>query len=112
VRCEHLDPAVGETKLGTKVELKNLNSISFVRDGIAHEIKRQIAIVTAGGRSCRRPANTTARLASRRRCVRRKWRTTTVISRTRPDAVKVDELEGPPAGGVPGAAIRQAAAFF
>jgi aspartyl-tRNA(Asn)/glutamyl-tRNA(Gln) amidotransferase subunit B len=41
---------VGETKLGTKVELKNLNSISFVRDGIAHEIKRQIAVVAAGGK--------------------------------------------------------------
>ena len=41
---------VGETKLGTKVELKNLNSISFVRDGIAHEIKRQLAVVTAGGK--------------------------------------------------------------
>lgn len=40
---------VGETKLGTKVELKNLNSISFVRDGIAHEIKRQTAVVEAGG---------------------------------------------------------------
>jgi aspartyl-tRNA(Asn)/glutamyl-tRNA(Gln) amidotransferase subunit B len=40
---------VGETKLGTKVELKNLNSISFVRDGIAHEIKRQIAVVESGG---------------------------------------------------------------
>src|SRR4051812_41061034 len=40
---------VGETKLGTKVELKNLNSISFVRDGIAHEIRRQIAVVTGGG---------------------------------------------------------------
>ena len=40
---------VGETKLGTKVELKNLNSISFVRDGIAHEIKRQIAVVGSGG---------------------------------------------------------------
>jgi aspartyl-tRNA(Asn)/glutamyl-tRNA(Gln) amidotransferase subunit B len=40
---------VGETKLGTKVELKNLNSISFVRDGIAHEIKRQLAVVAAGG---------------------------------------------------------------
>ncbi len=40
---------VGETKLGTKVELKNLNSISFVRDGIAHEIRRQIAVVAAGG---------------------------------------------------------------
>jgi len=40
---------VGETKLGTKVELKNLNSISFVRDGIAHEIRRQIAVTLNGG---------------------------------------------------------------
>jgi aspartyl-tRNA(Asn)/glutamyl-tRNA(Gln) amidotransferase subunit B len=40
---------VGATHLGTKVELKNLNSISFVRDGIAHEIKRQIAVVESGG---------------------------------------------------------------
>jgi aspartyl-tRNA(Asn)/glutamyl-tRNA(Gln) amidotransferase subunit B len=40
---------VGQTALGTKVELKNLNSIAFVRDGIAHEIARQIAVVKAGG---------------------------------------------------------------
>jgi aspartyl-tRNA(Asn)/glutamyl-tRNA(Gln) amidotransferase subunit B len=40
---------IGETKLGTKVELKNLNSISYVRDGIATEIKRQINVVTSGG---------------------------------------------------------------
>ncbi len=40
---------VGTTELGTKVELKNLNSISYVRDGIAHEIKRQLAVVKAGG---------------------------------------------------------------
>ncbi len=40
---------VGQTELGTKVELKNLNSIAFVRDGIAHEIARQIAVVKAGG---------------------------------------------------------------
>jgi aspartyl-tRNA(Asn)/glutamyl-tRNA(Gln) amidotransferase subunit B len=40
---------VGTDKLGTKVELKNLNSISFVRDGIAHEIKRQLAVVQSGG---------------------------------------------------------------
>jgi len=40
---------VGQTKLGTKVELKNLNSISYVRDGIAHEIKRQIGVLERGG---------------------------------------------------------------
>ncbi|HLP03547.1 MAG TPA: Asp-tRNA(Asn)/Glu-tRNA(Gln) amidotransferase subunit GatB [Opitutaceae bacterium] len=40
---------VGQEKLGTKVELKNLNSISFVRDGIAHEIQRQTAVVLGGG---------------------------------------------------------------
>ena len=40
---------IGEKKLGTKVELKNLNSISYVRDGIAHEIKRQLAVVATGG---------------------------------------------------------------
>jgi aspartyl-tRNA(Asn)/glutamyl-tRNA(Gln) amidotransferase subunit B len=41
---------VGQREFGTKVELKNLNSISFVRDGIAHEIRRQIAVLEAGGR--------------------------------------------------------------
>ncbi|MEN9636686.1 MAG: hypothetical protein RL077_5090 [Verrucomicrobiota bacterium] len=40
---------VGQTALGTKVELKNLNSISFVRDGIAHEIKRQTGVLERGG---------------------------------------------------------------
>ena len=40
---------VGRAELGTKVELKNLNSISYVRDGIAHEIKRQIGVVLGGG---------------------------------------------------------------
>jgi aspartyl-tRNA(Asn)/glutamyl-tRNA(Gln) amidotransferase subunit B len=39
----------GQAALGTKVELKNLNSFSFVRDGIAHEIRRQVAVVEAGG---------------------------------------------------------------
>jgi len=40
---------LGTAELGTKVELKNLNSIAFVRDGIEHEIKRQVAIVNQGG---------------------------------------------------------------
>ncbi len=40
---------VGQKELGVKVELKNLNSISYVRDGISHEIKRQTAVLTNGG---------------------------------------------------------------
>ncbi len=39
----------GETRLGTKVELKNINSFRFVGRGIAHEIERQIAVIEAGG---------------------------------------------------------------
>lgn len=35
----------GTEKLGTKVELKNLNSISGVKNGIEYEIKRQTALV-------------------------------------------------------------------
>ncbi len=40
---------IGATTLGTKVELKNLNSISYVRDGIVAEIKRQISVADSGG---------------------------------------------------------------
>jgi aspartyl-tRNA(Asn)/glutamyl-tRNA(Gln) amidotransferase subunit B len=51
LRCDaniSIRPA-GASGLGTKVELKNLNSISFVRDGIAHEVRRQISVVETGG---------------------------------------------------------------
>jgi aspartyl-tRNA(Asn)/glutamyl-tRNA(Gln) amidotransferase subunit B len=40
---------VGQKELGVKVELKNLNSISYVRDGISHEIKRQVNVLKKGG---------------------------------------------------------------
>ncbi|MEO8205160.1 MAG: Asp-tRNA(Asn)/Glu-tRNA(Gln) amidotransferase subunit GatB [Chthoniobacterales bacterium] len=41
---------VGTTEFGTKIELKNLNSISGVRRALAYEIPRQIETLEAGGR--------------------------------------------------------------
>ncbi|GKU84499.1 Asp-tRNA(Asn)/Glu-tRNA(Gln) amidotransferase subunit GatB [Niallia sp. NCCP-28] len=40
---------VGQEELGTKTELKNLNSFNFVRKGLEYEEKRQREVVTAGG---------------------------------------------------------------
>jgi aspartyl-tRNA(Asn)/glutamyl-tRNA(Gln) amidotransferase subunit B len=41
---------VGETKLGTRAELKNLNSFRFVEKAIEIEAERQIEIVEGGGK--------------------------------------------------------------
>ncbi|MEK7199019.1 MAG: Asp-tRNA(Asn)/Glu-tRNA(Gln) amidotransferase subunit GatB [Bacteroidota bacterium] len=40
----------GETRLGTKVEVKNLNSIRNVKKAIEYEIERMITLVENGGR--------------------------------------------------------------
>ena len=39
----------GETKLGTKVEIKNVNSFRNIGRAIEHEIDRQIGVVETGG---------------------------------------------------------------
>ena len=39
---------VGEKKLGTRVEIKNLNSFSHLRKAVDHEIEKQIAAVKNG----------------------------------------------------------------
>ncbi len=41
---------VGESRLGTRVELKNINSFKFVADAIDVEIRRQINLVERGER--------------------------------------------------------------
>jgi aspartyl-tRNA(Asn)/glutamyl-tRNA(Gln) amidotransferase subunit B len=41
---------IGETNFGTKVELKNLNSVRFMQRAIEYEIERQIELIESGGR--------------------------------------------------------------
>jgi aspartyl-tRNA(Asn)/glutamyl-tRNA(Gln) amidotransferase subunit B len=40
----------GEATLGTKAEIKNLNSFRFLEDAIAYETERQIELLDSGGR--------------------------------------------------------------
>ncbi|MCL2143921.1 MAG: Asp-tRNA(Asn)/Glu-tRNA(Gln) amidotransferase subunit GatB [Endomicrobia bacterium] len=39
---------VGQKELGTRIEIKNMNSISGVRDAIAYEVERQKEVLSAG----------------------------------------------------------------
>lgn len=41
---------VGEEKFGTKVELKNLNSVRFMQRAIEYEVERHIKVLESGGR--------------------------------------------------------------
>src|SRR5882762_5706810 len=41
---------IGAEKFGTKVELKNLNSVRFMQRAIEFEVERQIALIESGGR--------------------------------------------------------------
>ncbi|HKN83803.1 MAG TPA: Asp-tRNA(Asn)/Glu-tRNA(Gln) amidotransferase subunit GatB [Pyrinomonadaceae bacterium] len=40
----------GETRLGTKTEVKNVNSFRFIREALAYEIERQIEVIDSGER--------------------------------------------------------------
>ncbi len=41
---------IGETKFGTRAEIKNLNSFKFVEKALEYEIARQIAVIKGGGK--------------------------------------------------------------
>jgi aspartyl-tRNA(Asn)/glutamyl-tRNA(Gln) amidotransferase subunit B len=40
----------GEEKLGTKTEVKNVNSFRFIREALAYEIERHVEVLEEGGR--------------------------------------------------------------
>jgi aspartyl-tRNA(Asn)/glutamyl-tRNA(Gln) amidotransferase subunit B len=40
---------IGQKELGTKAEIKNVNSFRFIREAITYEIARQIEVLEAGG---------------------------------------------------------------
>jgi aspartyl-tRNA(Asn)/glutamyl-tRNA(Gln) amidotransferase subunit B len=40
----------GQKELGTKAEIKNVNSFRFIREALVYEIARQIEVIDAGGR--------------------------------------------------------------
>ena len=51
LRCDANESVrpMGEQKLGTKAEVKNVNSFRFIRDALEYEIERQIEVVESGG---------------------------------------------------------------
>jgi aspartyl-tRNA(Asn)/glutamyl-tRNA(Gln) amidotransferase subunit B len=40
---------VGQKELGSKVEIKNMNSFAFIKEAIEYEIDRQISVLESGG---------------------------------------------------------------
>jgi aspartyl-tRNA(Asn)/glutamyl-tRNA(Gln) amidotransferase subunit B len=47
----------GETRLGNRCEIKNLNSMRYARRAIEYEVKRQIDLIEAGGRVAQQTLN-------------------------------------------------------
>jgi aspartyl-tRNA(Asn)/glutamyl-tRNA(Gln) amidotransferase subunit B len=74
---------IGTATLGTKAEVKNLNSFRFLQKALEHEIARQIDVLRDGGRIQQETRCGTRIPASRSRCAARNRRTTTAISPSR-----------------------------
>ena len=70
----------GSEELGTKTELKNMNSFRFLQRGVEAELERQRELIAAGGTVTRRRSTSTRSAAASPRCARRRKRTTTATS--------------------------------
>ena len=70
---------VGTEKLGTRTEMKNLNSISNVKAAIEYEIDRQTEVLNGGGSITKKLAVGMSRAAVAFRYVVKRKRTTTAI---------------------------------
>ena len=79
-------------KLGTKVEIKNLNSFKFVENAINFEIARQINRLENGGKLRKRQDSTTKKQVKLRQCEAKKMRMIIDIFFSDPDLlpVKID----------------------
>ena len=72
----------GSDELGTKTELKNMNSFRFLERGSRPRSRGSGRCWRAGRRSPRRPSTSTPRTARSPRCARRSTRTTIATSRS------------------------------
>ena len=70
----------GTDKLGTRAEIKNLNSFRFVEKAINYEVARQIELLEGGGKVVQETRLYDSDAARRARCAARKRRTTTATS--------------------------------
>ncbi len=73
----------GEQKMGTRTEMKNLNSFQFIMKAIAYEFARQVEAVEAGRALLRRRDGLTRSLAKPSLCAARKTQMITGIFRIR-----------------------------
>ena len=70
----------GSEQLGTKTELKNMNSFRFLQRGVEAELERQRELIAAGGTVTQESSISTRSAAASPRCARRRNPTTTATS--------------------------------
>ena len=69
----------GARDLGTKVEVKNVNSFKFIRAALEYEIERQIEVIESGGRVMQETRLWNATRGAPTPCAQKSRRTTTAI---------------------------------